>query len=39
MRSLTSHHVALKLLQGEFKDGGTVLVSVNGNKEFSYSKA
>jgi ATP-dependent Clp protease ATP-binding subunit ClpB len=31
--------LALKLLQGEFHEGDTVRVSVNGNKELSFSKA
>ncbi len=31
--------LALKLLQGEFKEGDTVLVSVDGGNEFTFSKA
>jgi ATP-dependent Clp protease ATP-binding subunit ClpB len=31
--------LALKLLQGEFKDGDTVLVSVNEASEFTFGKA
>jgi len=31
--------LAFKLLQGEFREGDTVLVSMNGSNEFTFSKA